>query len=128
MDCFSNMKKLVFILFLFICQVSSAQKNIPVIFLNDYPDVYHLSLIIYTPDGKNQTRVGNLQPGEQKKYVLLVGTEIFIVDRKQEAFAMNGNDIKESGAKPSIVLKDSSISIKLSSLTQANGVQPAKKE
>ncbi len=99
---------------------ASAQDNINISFSNDYKDIYHLSLIIYTPDGKIQTRVSNLNPDQIKSYSLPVNTEIFIADWKQEAFAMKGNDIKSTGAKPYIVLKesDSKRVIILSSLVQ----------
>lgn len=111
------MKQLAFLLCLFLMAFSNkSQENISVSFSNDYKDVYHLSLIIYTPDGKIQTRVSNLNPAEMKTYSLPAYTEIFIADGKQEAFAMQGNDIKSTGAKPYIVLKDSDteILIKLS--------------
>ena len=83
-------------------------------------EVYHLSLIIYTPDGKIQTRVSNLTPDQVKSYSLPVNTEIFIADWKQEAFAMKGNDSKATGVKPYIVLKNSDAKrvIKLSSIGQ----------
>lgn len=80
------------------------QKNVSIRFQNDYPDVYHLSLLIYTPDGKNQTRVSNLEPGQEKTYSLPAGTEIYVANPTQEAFAMKGNDLKASGAKPTFVL------------------------
>jgi len=98
----------------------NAQDNISISFSNDYKDVYHLSLIIYTPDGKIQTRVSNLNPDQIKSYSLPVNTEIFIADWKQEAFAMKGNDIKSTGVKPYIVLKDSDANriVILSSLGQ----------
>ena len=97
-----------------------AQDNINISFSNDYNDVYHLSLIIYTPDGKIQTRVSNLNPDQIKSYSLPVNSEIFIADWKQEAFAMKGNDIKSTGVKPYIVLKESDAQrvIVLSSLGQ----------
>ena len=76
-------------------------------FLNDCKDIYHLSLIIYTPDGKIQTRVSDLAPDQIKTYSLPVATEIFIADGKQEAFAMKGNDIKATGVTPYLVLKES---------------------
>ena len=99
---------------------ANAQDNININFSNDYKDIYHLSLIIYTPDGKIQTRVSNLNPDQIKSYSLPVNTEIFIADWKQEAFAMKGNDIKSTGVKPYIVLKesDSKRVIILSSLVQ----------
>lgn len=100
------MKKLLTSLTIVIASFSYGQKNITVSFSNDYKDVYHLSLIIYTPDGKIQTRVSNLNPDELKTYSLPVNTEIFIADSKQEAFAMKGNDIKASGVKPTFVIKD----------------------
>ena len=65
------------------------------------------NLIIFTPDGKIQTRVSNLNPDQIKSYSLPVNTEIFIANLKQEAFAMKGNDIKSTDVKPYIVLKDS---------------------
>ena len=59
------LKKLAFILSLFLFAFSaSAQENSNISFSNDYKDVYHLSLIIYTPDGKMQTRVSILAPNE----------------------------------------------------------------
>ena len=99
---------------------AKAQDNINISFSNDFKDVYHLSLIIYTPDGKIQTRVSNLNPGQIKSYALPVNTEIFIADWKQESFAMKGNDIKSTGVKPYIVLKESDAKrvIILSSLVQ----------
>jgi hypothetical protein len=104
-------------LFLMVFSIK-AQDNININFSNDYKDVYHLSLIIYTPDGKIQTRVSNLNPAEIKTYSLPARTEIFIADYKQEAFAMKGNDIKATGVKPFIVLNelDSDVHIKLSSI------------
>lgn len=113
------MNKVAFILSLFLMSFSAkAQDNVNIRFSNDYKDVYHLSLIIYTPDGKIQTRVSNLNPAEIKAYSFPANTEIFIADYKQEAFAMQGNDIKATGVKPSIVLKnsDSEVRIKLSSI------------
>ncbi len=115
----SIMKKVAFILSLFLIAFSAkAQDNININFSNDYKDVYHLSLIIYTPDGKIQTRVSNLNPAETKTYSLPARTEIFIADYKQEAFAMKGNDIKATGVTPFLVLKDSDseVLIKLSSI------------
>ena len=99
---------------------ASAKDNIQISFSNDYKDVYHLSLIIYTPDGKIQTRVSNLAPNEIKSYSLPANTEIYIADNKQEAFAMKGNDIKSTGVKPYLVLKDSDVQrvIILSSIAQ----------
>lgn len=85
----------------------SGQQGLEISFLNDYNDVYHLSLIIYTPDGKIQTRVSDLAPDQIKAYSLPVATEIFIADGKQEAFAMKGNYIKATGLKPYLVLKES---------------------
>ncbi|MHA8080237.1 hypothetical protein VR610_03675 [Aquirufa regiilacus] len=86
---------------------ANAQDDVNINFLNDSKDIYHLSLIIYTPDGKIQTRVSNLNPTEIKSYSLPANTEIYIADGKQEAFAMKGNDIKSTGVKPFLVLKDS---------------------
>jgi hypothetical protein len=94
-------------------------KNVTISFINDYQDVFHLSLIIYTPDGKNETRVSDVQPGQTKKYEYPAGTQIFIADWKQEAYAMKGNDIKASGAKPYIILQktDNNKVIKLSAVS-----------
>lgn len=81
--------------------------NINIGFKNDYQDTYHLALIIYTPDGKNQTRISDLKPNQIKSYSFHAGTEIYLADWKQEAFAMKGNDIKKSGAAPFITLQSS---------------------
>jgi teichoic acid D-alanine hydrolase len=112
------MKTIILIAALLINFSVAAQKNISISFKNDYQDVYHLSLILYTPDGKSQTRVGDLKPGAIKTYTLPEKTEIYIADYKQEAFAMKGNDIKASGAKPTLVLssKDDGRTILLSTL------------
>ncbi|MCZ2473138.1 hypothetical protein G9H62_09820 [Aquirufa ecclesiirivi] len=102
------MKNIVLFIALLLFAFSvNALDNISIGFTNDYKDVYHLSLIIFTPDGKIQTRVSNLNPDQVKSYSLPVNTEIFIADWKQEAFAMKGNDIKSTGVKPYIVVKDS---------------------
>ena len=102
------MKIIILFAFFFYSVFSSyGQENINFSFSNDYKATYHLSLIIYTPDGKIQTRVSDLTPNQIKSYSLPVNTEIFIADLKQEAFAMKGNDIKATGVKPYIVLKDS---------------------
>lgn len=98
------MKAIATILALFLQVAAYAQQNASISFKNDYADVYHLSLIIYTPDGTNQTRVGNINPGDTKTYSLPVGTEIYVADNKQEAFAMKGNDIKATGLKPTFVV------------------------
>jgi hypothetical protein len=101
-------------------QVAYGQQDIRVSFKNDYKDVYHLALVVYTPDGKNQTRVSNLDPGQVKAYAFPVGTEIFIADRKQEAFAMKGNDIKATGVQPAITIKEgkNDVVVVLSTLSQ----------
>ena len=106
---------------LFFQQEIFAQKLVDVRFHNDYKDVYHLSLIIYTPDGRGQTRVSDLNPGQTKAYTFPAGTEIFVADWKQEAFAMKGNDIKTTGLKPTFVLADSSqfLHVLLSTLTRS---------
>jgi len=115
------MKKLVVLvaLFLFVLSVN-AQDAIRISFSNDSKDVYHLSLVIYTPDGNIQTRVSDLTPGQIKTYSLPVTTEIFIASRNQEAFAMKGNDIKSTGVKPYLVLNysDDEKLIQLSSLAK----------
>jgi hypothetical protein len=80
------------------------QDDIKLSFKNDYKDVYHLSLIIFTPDGKGQTRVSNVDPKTIKEYNFPVGTEIYVADNKQEEFAMKGNDIRKTNAKPWLVV------------------------
>ncbi|MEN9957810.1 MAG: hypothetical protein RLZZ474_54 [Bacteroidota bacterium] len=102
------MKKLaLFLPFLFLVFSASAQHTIDISFANDSKEVFHLSLIIYTPDGKIQTRVSDLAPDQIKSYSLPVHTEIFIANGKQEAFAMRGNDIKATGVKPYWVVNES---------------------
>jgi hypothetical protein len=95
------MKKRLTFLLLLIATISYGQNTITISFSNDSKAVYHL---IYTPDGKIQTRVSNLTPDETKSYSLPINTEIFIADSKQESFAMKGNDIKVTGIKPYICL------------------------
>jgi hypothetical protein len=115
------MKKITFLLTLLLVTFSvQAQENVNISFSNDFNKVYHLSLIIYTPDGNIQTRVSDLSPDQVKSYDLPVNTEIFIADSKQESFAMMGNDIKATGVKPFIVLTepDSPRIVKLSSIEQ----------
>lgn len=115
------MKKIALIITLFLFAFSTkGQENMSISFSNDLKNIYHLSLIIYTPDGKIQTRVSNLTPNQVKSYALPVNTEIFIADWQQEAFAMKGNDIKSTGVEPYIVLKDSDVKriIRLSSIEQ----------
>lgn len=80
------------------------QDDIKLSFKNDYEDVYHLSLIIFTPDGKGQTRVSNIGPKTIKEYNFPVGTEIYVADNKQEEFAMKGNDIRKTNVKPWLVV------------------------
>jgi hypothetical protein len=110
---------LILILLSFVFSVSAQQAN-DISFANDGKEVFHLSLIIYTPDGKIQTRVSDLAPDQIKTYSLPVATEIFIADGKQEAFAMKGNDIKATGVKPYLVIKESDAKrvIKTSSIAQ----------
>jgi hypothetical protein len=105
---------------------ASAQKKVTISFVNDYKDVFHLSLIVYTPDGKNETRVSDVKPGETKAYVYAAGTEIFIADWQQEAYAMKGNDIKKSGAKPYLVItaQDNEKTIQLSTVTVQRNIKP----
>lgn len=114
------MKKLLFVLFLIANTItaSSQTEKVSISFLNDSEDVYHLALIIFSPDGSGQTRVSNLEPLTTKKYDLTVGSSIFIADNKQEAWAMQGNDIRTTGAKPWLVIKkeDDQKVFKLSSL------------
>lgn len=114
------MKKAITLFAFLIASFIYGQENVSINFSNDRKDVYHLSLIIYTPDGKIQTRVSDLTSGQVKSYTLPVNTEIYIADLKQETFAMKGNDIKATGVKPYIVLKNSDNEkvIKLSAITQ----------
>jgi hypothetical protein len=101
------MKKIICLLVVTICTtiVIAQNKKLDISFKNDYNDVFHLALVIYTSDGKGITRVSNIEPKAIKAYIFEEGTEIYIADWKQEAFAMKENDIKKSGAKPFIVLK-----------------------
>ena len=82
---------IIFLAIVFFIFSVKAQKNISISFSNDNKDVYHLSLIIYTPDGKIQTRLSNLNTDEVKSYYLPGNTEIYIAENKQEAFAIKGN-------------------------------------
>lgn len=100
-------KAILFLAFFIASSIAFAQKNCSINFINDSKETCHLSLIIYTPDGKIQTRVSDLNPEQIKSYTFPVHTEIFIANSKQEAFAMKGNDIKSTGLKPFIVLSDS---------------------
>jgi hypothetical protein len=61
-------------------------------------------LILFTPDGKGQTRVSNVNPNEIKEYNFPIGTEIYIADNEQEKFAMKGNDIRKTNVKPWLVI------------------------
>lgn len=121
------MKPIVLFITCLFQQMAWGQQNVRVSFRNDYQDVYHLALIVYTPDGKNQTRVSNLEPGQVKAYTFPVGTELFIADAQQEAFAMKGNDIRSTGLKPRITVKDGrkDVVVLLSTLGAAEG--PPKK-
>lgn len=114
------MKKALLFLTCIIASFTYGQDTIRISFSNDSKDVYHLSLIIYIPDGTIQTRVSDLNPEQFKSYALPVNTEIFIADSKEESFAMKGNDIKSIGVKPYIVVKgsDDNRIIKLSSMKQ----------
>jgi hypothetical protein len=120
--------RLLFILAAFLFQHSTyCQKLKTISFINDYSDVYHLSLIIYTPEGKGQTRVGELKPKQTKTYPFPVGTEIFVADWKQEAFAMKGNDVRSTGIKLTFILADSSemVTVILSTLTRKKEDKPS---
>ena len=114
------MKKLLTFLFVLLASITYGQDNITISFSNDSKAVYHLSLVIYTPDGKIQTRVSDLTSGQVKTYSLPVNTEIFIADQKQEAFAMKGNDIKATGVKPFLMLKDSDSEVRINLSSIAN--------
>jgi hypothetical protein len=99
------MKQLIFIISLFTAFETTAQNRLTISFFNDYPDVYHLALVFYKPDGTSQIRVSDVKPLEIKTYDIPEGTEIYIASRSQEASAMKGNDIKASGAKPWLITK-----------------------
>ncbi len=97
--------KLIILCLLSVLNISVfKQDEIKLSFKNDYEDVYHLSLIIFTPDGKGQTRVSNVHPNTSKEYNFPIGTEIYVADSKQEEFAMKGNDIRKTDAKPWLVV------------------------
>lgn len=114
------MKPFLLLAALLFQQTTFGQKPVTISFTNDYKDVYHLSLLIYTPDGKGQTRVSDLNPEQTKTYTFPAGTEIFVADWKQEAFAMKGNDIKATGMKPTFILAGNNpkVTVILSTLTQ----------
>jgi hypothetical protein len=118
------MKQLLIFISLFIIIQTTAQNRLSISFFNDYPDVYHLALVFYKPDGTSQIRVSDVKPLEIKTYDIPEGTEIYIASRSQEAYAMKGNDIKASGAKPWLVanMNDNKRTIKLTAL--ANTVKP----
>ena len=124
------MKLLLLFAAIFFQSTIYAQKPVTISFTNDYNDVYHLSLIIYTPDNKGQTRVSNLNPAQTKTYTFPAGTQIFIADRKQEAFAMKGNDIKATGVKPTFVLTDNNpkVAVALSTISQIKNAQKQDKK
>jgi hypothetical protein len=115
------MKKLIGLLLstFFTLTLIAQSKNVNIIFENDYKDVFHLALVVYMPDGKGATRVSNVAPNQTKPYDFPIGSEIFIADWKQEAFAMKGNDIKKAGIKPFKILtkNDNGLIIKLSTLS-----------
>jgi hypothetical protein len=101
-----KMKKNIFLAAALLITLSSlGQKGITITFKNNYSDVYHLSLVIYLPDGKSETRVSNIIPGGLKQYSYPERTKIFILNWKQEALAMKGNDVKSTGILPLITLK-----------------------
>ncbi len=98
------MKLIILSLFTFLSFSFIGQEDIKLSFKNDYEDVYHLSLIIFTPDGKGQTRVSNVDPNTIKEYNFPIGTEIYVADNKQEEFAMKGNDIRKTNVKPWLIV------------------------
>ena len=98
------MKLIILSLFTFLSFSFIGQEDIKLSFKNDYEDVYHLTLIIFTPDGKGQTRVSNVDPNTIKEYNFPIGTEIYVADNKQEEFAMKGNDIRKTNVKPWLVV------------------------
>jgi hypothetical protein len=115
------MKKLIGLIcsICFTITLMAQNKNINIVFENDYKDVFHLALVVYMPDGTGATRVSNVAPNQTKPYQFPAGSEIYIADWKQEAFAMKGNDIKKAGVKPYKILtaSDNDLVIKLSSLS-----------
>ena len=121
------MKPLLLLAAMLFQQTLSAQSPVTINITNDYNDVYHLSLIIYTPDGKNQTRVSDLKPQQTKTYNFPIGTEIFFVDWKQEALVMKGNDIRASGIKPTLILHNSSKKVEVALSSLGNLKQTRKK-
>lgn len=104
------MKKLLIVLFLPILfwqsSFGSAGNEVLIIFENDYADVYHLSLFVFTPEGKSEIRVSNLNPGQRKEYRFAQGTEVYLASYQQEAIAMQGKDIRKIGAKPFLIVKE----------------------
>lgn len=98
------MKLIILSLYTFLSFSLIGQEDIKLSFKNDYEDIYHLSLIIFTPDGKGQTRVSNVDPNTIKEYNFPIGTEIYVADNKQEEFAMKGNDIRKTNVKPWLVV------------------------
>lgn len=121
------MKQLFFLALLFPL-FSVAQQKVNISFFNDYKDVCHAVFIFYTPEGKSQIRVSDMKPLEIKTFQVAEGTEIYIADYKQEVFAMKGNDLKASGAKPYMVVKmdDNKRTIKLSAIAATGKVNPDK--
>jgi len=99
------MKLIILSLFIVLNFSVFGQADSKLNFKNDYKDVYHLSLILFTPDGKGQTRVSNVKPNTIKEYNFPVGTEIYVADKKQEEFAMKGKDIRKTNAKPLFVYR-----------------------
>jgi teichoic acid D-alanine hydrolase len=119
------MKSAMLTLFIFLAGLmASAQKNISFSFLNDYQDVYHLALIVYKPNGGSEVRVSDVPPGTKKSYSFEEGSALYLADYKAEAFAMQGNDIRKSGAQPLLVLsqKDDGRTIALSSLANSGNL------
>jgi hypothetical protein len=113
-----SMKNVFVSLFILAQAAVYAQSEVSISFQNDAPGTSHLSLVVFTPDGKGQTRVGDLKMDETKTYAWPVGTEVFVATLEQESYAMKGNDLKKSNAKPFIVLQpaDNERIIKLSEL------------
>lgn len=125
----NKMKKLVIAILLISSTVTANSQNekVSISFFNDSEDVYHLALIFFLPDGSGQTRVSDLEPMTSKKYDLLPGSSIFIADYKQEAWAMQGNDIRTTGTLPWLIVKieDDKKVFKLSEIKN-NSILPKK--
>lgn len=95
---------------------AQSKNSVTVYILNDKRVISHLSLIAHLPTGKQETRVSNLEPGQEKTFSFPAGTSLYFIDSSLEASAMTGKDLRTMGVQPSVVLPDKGeIRIKLSS-------------